>query len=674
MVGFYGGDPVGSIGERAAGTDIIPAPAGDVNAARFSEALADNLGNRLFRDTMDTPVMGAGGDPMLGAGDASLNYGTPASGYSEPQDLMQPSEAQAKYPGIKVTQPVSERLAQALYEAHHAEELRQDIIARSDGSLLASAPVGFAVSLAAGLLDPVNVAAGLVPIVGEARVASMLARASGALGRAGVRAGVGAAEGAVGMAALEPVNYALDRFEGNDWTMGEAIRNIAMGAVFGTVLHVGGGFIKDTVTGRRMRADSPTGELLRRLDALDPETREAAFRGSVAAVAEGRPVGVASLLDFAEARTAERELAGWAERQQRMIAEAEEAARVARGAEAPDRSAAIAEADAHLARLRSEMEGFRSDIEAARGRAITSAMDPETSARLDAINAELRTVIPRARREDLQRELAMLMEGRGTLDVRASADVDAARGAAEVQGLQAGLARTEAAAAEAEATLAKLKETAAAEEAAAQARRVSADRAERIRQARDDGREAVLQSLAERTLRRFAAQVGTALEPGEARLLAKEIRNAQPGEAADTIANALNSITNRSGLPDIQAIADAGPRFSGVERLRAEATGAANELHAGAEPHVSQADITAAQANAETLARAPKVDGPLDAQAAELKALYDQTRGLVEAEVAAGRLTEGDVAMLKAADERAKNLEGDAKAAEAAAACMVTRA
>ena len=42
------------------------------------------------------------------------------------------------------------------------------------------------------LLDPLNIASAFVPVVGEARYANLLARAASPLGRAGVRAGVGA--------------------------------------------------------------------------------------------------------------------------------------------------------------------------------------------------------------------------------------------------------------------------------------------------------------------------------------------------------------------------------------------------------------------------------------------------------------------------------------------------
>jgi len=283
MTGLWTGEPIDSLAERAAGLDLVPTSAGQVNAATFGSALANNPMSRIIRDTPAEGILGL---------DAV---------YEAPEPTMEASEAQAKYPGIKVSTPVPESVAQAMYRHYQNEQLRADILARSDGSLLASAPVGFAVGLAAGLLDPLNIAAGLVPVFGQARTAAMVARAGGIGGRAAVRAGIGAAEGAVGMAALEPLQYGLDRFEGNDWTMGDAVHRIAMGAAMGAVLHAGPGVVRDW-WGRDVPATSARAELLGRLEKLDPEARAAAFDTSVAAVAEGRPVEADPLVRFAEAR------------------------------------------------------------------------------------------------------------------------------------------------------------------------------------------------------------------------------------------------------------------------------------------------------------------------------------------------------------------------------------
>ena len=113
------------------------------------------------------------------------------------------------------------------------------------------APLGFATELGISLFDPINVASAFVPVVGEARVLSMLGRASGALGRAGVRAGVGAVEGAVGAAMIEPVIALAQTQQQADYDMSDALGNIAFGAAFGAALHPAAGAVGDWLRSRR---------------------------------------------------------------------------------------------------------------------------------------------------------------------------------------------------------------------------------------------------------------------------------------------------------------------------------------------------------------------------------------------------------------------------------------
>ena len=114
------------------------------------------------------------------------------------------------------------------------------------------APVGFGAGLVTSMLDPINVASSFIPIVGEQRVMSMLARNAGsAWGRAGVRVGVGALEGAVGAAALEPFIYAAKTQTQSDYGMTDSLLNIAFGTVMGGAMHSAGGAWGDWVRKRR---------------------------------------------------------------------------------------------------------------------------------------------------------------------------------------------------------------------------------------------------------------------------------------------------------------------------------------------------------------------------------------------------------------------------------------
>lgn len=131
-------------------------------------------------------------------------------------------------------------------------ERKRDEIARK--SILDRAPSGvlpttarFAASLMTGVLDPINVASAFVPIVGEARVAAMLAQAGSVAGRVGVRAAIGAAEGAVGAALVEPISYFGRTQMQDDYSMSDSLANLAFGTIAGGALHAGGGAAGDAL-------------------------------------------------------------------------------------------------------------------------------------------------------------------------------------------------------------------------------------------------------------------------------------------------------------------------------------------------------------------------------------------------------------------------------------------
>ena len=138
------------------------------------------------------------------------------------------------------------------------------------------APFGFAVGLGTSFLDPINIALSFVPVLGQQRVMRMLASASGAGGRAAVRAGVGAVEGAVGAAMVEPLVYLAKNQQQADYGMTDSLLNIAFGAVMGGAMHSAAGAWGDWVRSRRGRRNpweivSPTDqtEILRKAFADD---------------------------------------------------------------------------------------------------------------------------------------------------------------------------------------------------------------------------------------------------------------------------------------------------------------------------------------------------------------------------------------------------------------------
>ena len=145
---------------------------------------------------------------------------------------------------FKFERPYARQELEIMERRKRAELRRQSILSRAEGGGAAR----FGVSLAASMVDPLNIASAFVPVVGEARYARMLQAAVGASGRAGVRAGVGAVEGVAGAAMLEPLNYAARAQEQADWRASDSLNNVLLGSVFGATVHAGGGALADLVT------------------------------------------------------------------------------------------------------------------------------------------------------------------------------------------------------------------------------------------------------------------------------------------------------------------------------------------------------------------------------------------------------------------------------------------
>lgn len=124
--------------------------------------------------------------------------------------------------------------------------------------------LGFAGGLVGSAVDPINIASAFVPIVQEARIASMLGKAgSSTLGRAAVRAQVGATEGVVGALMIEPFTYAMSQYEQMDYTPADSFMNVVFGGLLGGGLHMAGGAVYD------WRATRAMNSLQRGLDSMN---------------------------------------------------------------------------------------------------------------------------------------------------------------------------------------------------------------------------------------------------------------------------------------------------------------------------------------------------------------------------------------------------------------------
>lgn len=174
-----------------------------------------------------------------------------------------------------------------LIQRKQAERQRQMVLDSAPGS---SVPLQLLAGFGASMLDPINVASAFIPVVGEARTAALLERAgSSVAARLGARAQVGAIEGAVGAAAVEPIVLAASAQDQSDYSIKDSLLNIAFGSILGGGLHGAGGFVSDRIRG----------------NVLDDVRAEAtpAVRGETEAVTDGMtvPVDVSRRTSLAEA-------------------------------------------------------------------------------------------------------------------------------------------------------------------------------------------------------------------------------------------------------------------------------------------------------------------------------------------------------------------------------------
>jgi hypothetical protein len=140
-----------------------------------------------------------------------------------------------------------------------ARKEREATIERGPQGFIQSA-LSTGTSFLVGAVDPINLGSAFIPVMGELRYAKLLETAGEGFGaRLAVRAGVGAAQGAVGQAALEPIDWWSHTQDGRDFGMSDVLHNVLFGAVLGGSLHAGGGAISDAWRARQGRPLYPFG-------------------------------------------------------------------------------------------------------------------------------------------------------------------------------------------------------------------------------------------------------------------------------------------------------------------------------------------------------------------------------------------------------------------------------
>jgi hypothetical protein len=188
--------------------------------------------------------------------------------------------------GLVFKEDTREGVVDYLVKRKEIEIERNNTIARGpDGKLAKS--FFFLESIGTSFLDPINIAASFVPVVGQARFANMVARS----GKNIARMKKGFVEGLVGNAAVEPLVFGVARSEQADYTGYDAFFNIAAGGFLGSAFHTGIGRLGDYIADIRGKPN-----IYQKLAAISPENQTALLKYSVGRVLNGEKVDTGNVI------------------------------------------------------------------------------------------------------------------------------------------------------------------------------------------------------------------------------------------------------------------------------------------------------------------------------------------------------------------------------------------
>ena len=239
---------------------------------------------------------------------------------SENEPLISKDILNEKYnaEGLNFEEDEKQSVVDLLFERKKNERRRQDIIARGPNGILPGT-VKFLTGLGVSLLDPINIASAFVPVLGQARFASL----AGRFGLTAARTTRGVVEGAVGAALVEPIVYAAATTEQADYGLRDSFLNIAFGSILGGGLHVGSGKLKDIrsqikfrksvreakqkfkgeeleiVTDALYKKYYPENvKIFKHLDESNPEFRQTMLKKALGDLFEEKPVDVTQVKDL----------------------------------------------------------------------------------------------------------------------------------------------------------------------------------------------------------------------------------------------------------------------------------------------------------------------------------------------------------------------------------------
>lgn len=207
----------------------------------------------------------------------------------EDSTLIPQYELNKKYAGLGLTfyRDEPKGYVEKLVEQRLEELKLRDIQARGPQNFLAKTSY-FLGSFGSTVVDPINIGAGFIPVVGQEVFLSKVAKS----GLTAARFQKGIAEGFVGNLAVEPLNVLNAKSEQKEYTAYDSLRNITFGTIASGGLHVAFGRIGDaykSVTGQE--------NIYTKIANADPALREDMLKYSLGQLALGKKIDIQNFLD-----------------------------------------------------------------------------------------------------------------------------------------------------------------------------------------------------------------------------------------------------------------------------------------------------------------------------------------------------------------------------------------
>ena len=236
------------------------------------------------------------------------------------EPLIDRQELNKKYSNLDLffDQDEKQSTVDILVERKKEERERQSIIQRGPKGFGVSA-LKLGTSFVASAADPFNLALAFVPIVGQMRFASLVAK----YGFTRARLAKGAIEGTVGTSLIEPVVYTAAQREQSDYDLLDSFLAVSFGTILGGGLHVGAGKLKDFRTRRKFEkkvaaakekagitnAETPewnaykayypeNSRIMKELAETDPEIRVTLLQRALTDLIDDKPINVKSIADL----------------------------------------------------------------------------------------------------------------------------------------------------------------------------------------------------------------------------------------------------------------------------------------------------------------------------------------------------------------------------------------